>query len=105
MRRRFGLELQSYRDQKHLEDVTAKMENDQIGPQLFREFMDLITPGSRVIMGGFQPPQGLDFVYLMDEGICLKQIKEKVKNSLYLQYNEILLIFQGRNSPGSTLDK
>jgi len=41
----------------------------------------------------------------MDEGICLKQIKEKVKNSLYLQYNEILLIFQGRNSPGSTLDK
>ena len=45
--------LESYRDQKHLEDVTAKMENDQIGPQLFREFMDLITPGSGVIMGNF----------------------------------------------------
>jgi uncharacterized protein YbaA (DUF1428 family) len=47
------LELQSYRDQKHLEDAMAKMENDQIGPQLFREFMDLITPGSGVIMGDF----------------------------------------------------
>jgi uncharacterized protein YbaA (DUF1428 family) len=47
------LELQFYRDQKHLEDVMAKMENDQIGPQLFREFMDLITPGSDVIMGDF----------------------------------------------------
>jgi hypothetical protein len=47
------LELQSYRDQKHLGDVTAEMENDQIGPQLFREFMDLITPGSGVIMGDF----------------------------------------------------
>jgi uncharacterized protein YbaA (DUF1428 family) len=47
------LELQFYRDQKHLEDVMAKMENDQIGPQLFREFMDLITPGSSIFMGEF----------------------------------------------------
>ena len=47
------LELQFYRDQKHLEDVMAKMENDQVGPQLFREFMHLITPGSCVIMGDF----------------------------------------------------
>ena len=28
------LELQFYRDQKHLEDVMAKMENDQVGTQL-----------------------------------------------------------------------
>jgi hypothetical protein len=46
-------ELQFYRDQKHLEDVMAKMEKDQVGPQLFREFMHLITPGSCVIMGDF----------------------------------------------------
>jgi hypothetical protein len=47
------LELQFYRDQNHLEDVMAKMEHDEIGPQLFREFMDLVTPGSGVIMGDF----------------------------------------------------
>jgi uncharacterized protein YbaA (DUF1428 family) len=51
------LELQSYRDQKHLEDAMAKMENDQIGPQLFREFMDLITSGSCPIMGEFSRPK------------------------------------------------
>ena len=30
--------------------------------------------------GGIHPLRGLDFVYLMDEVICRKQIKEKVKN-------------------------
>jgi hypothetical protein len=29
------LELQFYRDQNHLEDVVAKMQHDEIGPQLF----------------------------------------------------------------------
>jgi uncharacterized protein YbaA (DUF1428 family) len=50
------LELQFYRDQKHLEDVMAKMEHDEIGPQLFREFMGLVTQGSSVIMGDFSSP-------------------------------------------------
>jgi uncharacterized protein YbaA (DUF1428 family) len=49
----FWLELQFYRDQNHLEDVMAKMEHDEIGPQLCREFTGLVTPGSGVIMGGF----------------------------------------------------
>ncbi|HZC47812.1 MAG TPA: hypothetical protein VE244_02005 [Nitrososphaeraceae archaeon] len=31
----------------------GKMEHDEIGPKLFREFMDLVTPGSGVIMGDF----------------------------------------------------
>ena len=55
----FWLELQFYRDQKHLEDVMAKMEHDEIGPQLFRDFMRLVTqdPASS---GGFQQPQALD---------------------------------------------
>ena len=47
------LELQFYRDQNHLEDVMPKMEHDEIRPQLFREFMGLVTPGSGVIMGDF----------------------------------------------------
>jgi hypothetical protein len=47
------LELQFYRDQNRLEDVMAKMQHDEIGPQLFREFMGLVTPRSGVIMGDF----------------------------------------------------
>jgi hypothetical protein len=31
----------------------AKMEHDEIGPQLFREDMGLVIPGSGVIMGDF----------------------------------------------------
>ena len=51
------LELQFNRDQTHLADVMAKMEHDEIGPQLFREFMGLVTPGSSVIMGDFSSPK------------------------------------------------
>ncbi|HEX5977962.1 MAG TPA: hypothetical protein VFY68_11830 [Nitrososphaeraceae archaeon] len=53
------MELQFYRDQKHLGDVMAKMEHDGIGPQLFRDFMGLVIqhPASS---GGFQQPQALD---------------------------------------------
>ena len=61
------LELQFYTDQNRLEDVMAKMQHDEIRPQLFREFMGLVIPGSGVIMGGFQPHQHLDFVYLSNE--------------------------------------
>ena len=60
-------QLQFYTDQNRLEDVMAKMQHDEIGPQLFREFMGLVIPGSGVIMGGFQPHQHLDFVYLSNE--------------------------------------
>jgi hypothetical protein len=31
----------------------AKMEHDEIGPELFREFMGLVTPGSGIIMEDF----------------------------------------------------
>jgi hypothetical protein len=47
------LELQFYRDQNHLEDVVAKMQHDEIRPQLFREFMGFVTPASGVIVGDF----------------------------------------------------
>jgi hypothetical protein len=53
------LVLQFYRDQKHLEDAMVKMEHDEFGPQLFRDFMGLVNqdPAS---LGGFQQSQALD---------------------------------------------
>jgi uncharacterized protein YbaA (DUF1428 family) len=40
------VELHSYRDRKHLDDVCAKMQNDERAGQLYQQFMDLITAGS-----------------------------------------------------------
>lgn len=57
--RRFGWSYSSIEIKKHLKDVMAKMEHDEIGPQLFRDYMRLVTqdPASS---GGFQQPQALD---------------------------------------------
>jgi uncharacterized protein YbaA (DUF1428 family) len=40
------LELHSYRDRKHQEEVGAIMQSDESAGQLLRQFMGLITPGS-----------------------------------------------------------
>jgi hypothetical protein len=40
------LELHSYRDHKHQEEVGAIMQNDESAGQLLRQFMGLIRPGS-----------------------------------------------------------
>jgi uncharacterized protein YbaA (DUF1428 family) len=40
------LELQFYRDQKHLDDLAAKMQKDENAGKLGKQFMDLLTPGS-----------------------------------------------------------
>ena len=47
------MEIQSYRDHKHLDEFIANMKNDKIGESLYQEYLSLITPGSRTIMGGF----------------------------------------------------
>jgi hypothetical protein len=47
------LEVHSYRDRKHLEDVVARIKNDERDGPLYRQFMDLIIPGSSCIMGDF----------------------------------------------------
>jgi uncharacterized protein YbaA (DUF1428 family) len=47
------MELISYRVLKHRDEVCAKMQNDENMNQLYKQFMDLITPGSRPIMGEF----------------------------------------------------
>ena len=40
------LELHTYRDHKHQEEVGAIMQSDESAGQLLRQFMDLIRPGS-----------------------------------------------------------
>lgn len=42
------LELQFYEDQKHLDLVSKKMNEDESAGKLGKQFMDLITPGSCV---------------------------------------------------------
>jgi uncharacterized protein YbaA (DUF1428 family) len=47
------LEQISYRDSKHRDEYMAKCANDENMKQLYKQFMDLIPPGSSPIMGEF----------------------------------------------------
>ena len=47
------LEIQSYRDAIHVKEFTASMEGDKSLEPLYKQFMELITPGSIVSFGGF----------------------------------------------------
>jgi hypothetical protein len=47
------MELIIYRDNKHKDEVSAKMRNDEIMGQLYQQSLDLVTPGTGFIMGGF----------------------------------------------------
>ena len=42
-----------YRDSKHRDEYMAKCGNDENMNQLYKQFMDLITPGSKPIIGEF----------------------------------------------------
>jgi uncharacterized protein YbaA (DUF1428 family) len=46
------LEILSYRDAKHLEEVMKAMEGDKRANELYKEAMELITPGS-IMFGDF----------------------------------------------------
>ena len=43
------IELQSYRDRNHLDEISGKMKSDERAGQLGRQFMDLIVPGSCIV--------------------------------------------------------
>jgi uncharacterized protein YbaA (DUF1428 family) len=47
------MELIFYKDRKHRDEVNAKMRNDVNMEQLFKQSMDLISPGTTFIMGEF----------------------------------------------------
>lgn len=56
------VELLSYRDSKHKDEIMAKMKEDKSCEQGYRQFLDLITPGSSVIYGDFRRLNDLGFV-------------------------------------------
>lgn len=56
------VELLSYRDKKHKDEVMEKMKNDKNCEQGFQQFMKLITPGSSVIIGDFSSVSGIEFI-------------------------------------------
>jgi uncharacterized protein YbaA (DUF1428 family) len=47
------MELIFYKDRKHRDEVDAKMRNDVNMERLFKQSMDLITPGTTFTMGEF----------------------------------------------------
>ena len=47
------LEIQSYKNSQHVKEFVDKMKDDKSMETLYKEFMDLITPGSVVSFGGF----------------------------------------------------
>ncbi|HEX5187282.1 MAG TPA: DUF1428 family protein [Nitrososphaeraceae archaeon] len=47
------LEIQSYRDRNHRDDTMANMEKDKNCESLYQQYLSLITPGSRTIIGEF----------------------------------------------------
>ena len=46
-------ELIYYRDRKHMDEVIAKMEKDENMGRLYKQSLDLITPGTSFIIGDF----------------------------------------------------
>ena len=48
------LEIQSYRDAKHVQEFMKAMEGDKSGDEMYKEFMKLITPDSIVTFGDFR---------------------------------------------------
>lgn len=47
------LELIFYRDRKHRDEVGAKMQNDENMERLYKQSVDLLSPGSSFVMGEF----------------------------------------------------
>jgi uncharacterized protein YbaA (DUF1428 family) len=45
------VEIQSYIDRKHRDGEMANMEKDKNCESLYQQYLDLITPGSRTIIG------------------------------------------------------
>jgi uncharacterized protein YbaA (DUF1428 family) len=47
------MEFVYYRDRKHMEEVIAKMEKDENMGRLYKQSLDLITPGTSFTLGEF----------------------------------------------------
>ena len=47
------VEIQSYKDHNHQDEVMANMQKDKNCESLYQQYLSLITPGSRTIIGEF----------------------------------------------------
>jgi uncharacterized protein YbaA (DUF1428 family) len=47
------MEVIFYRDRKHRDEVGAKMQNDENMERLYKQSVDLLSPGSSFVMGEF----------------------------------------------------
>ena len=47
------VELQYYKDRKHMDEVIAKMGKDESMGRLYKQSLDLLTPGTSFIIGEF----------------------------------------------------
>jgi uncharacterized protein YbaA (DUF1428 family) len=47
------MELIFYKDRKHQDEVGAKMQNDENMERLYKQSVDLLSPGSSFVMGEF----------------------------------------------------
>ena len=47
------MEIIFYRDRKHRHEVGAKMQNDENMERLYKQSVDLLSPGSSFVMGEF----------------------------------------------------
>lgn len=47
------VELQYYKDRKHQDEVTSKIGNDEICGRLYKQSLELLTPGTSFIIGEF----------------------------------------------------
>jgi uncharacterized protein YbaA (DUF1428 family) len=47
------IEVQSYRDRNHRDEIMANMEKDKNCESLYQQYLSLITSGSRTIIGEF----------------------------------------------------
>ncbi|MGB7953828.1 MAG: hypothetical protein WCF23_07585 [Candidatus Nitrosopolaris sp.] len=47
------VELRYYRDRKHMDEVRAKCGNDENMGRLYKQSLDLLTPGAKFIIGEF----------------------------------------------------
>ena len=47
------MELIFYRDRKHRDEVSARMQNDENMKRLYKQSVDLLSPGSSFVMGEF----------------------------------------------------
>jgi hypothetical protein len=48
------LDLEAYRDRKHMKEVVSKIESDEVALSLMKQYLHLLSPGSSPIVAEFE---------------------------------------------------